>query len=77
MYHTADYPAAQALIASWVQTYNHTRLHSALNYLTPAQHYRGDPEAWVAERHANLRAEQQTRKAAWEAFHGAALSAGE
>lgn len=31
----ADYPAALALIAEWVQTYNTIRLHSALQHLIP------------------------------------------
>jgi transposase InsO family protein len=72
----ADYPAAQTLIARWVETYNHTRLHSALNYLTPAEYYRGNPETRLAERQAKLLAARQRRKAAWEAFYGAARSAG-
>jgi transposase InsO family protein len=72
----AGYPAARALIATWVETYGHTRLHSALHYLTPAEYYRGDPAARLAERRAKLLAARHRRRAAWEAFHGAARCAG-
>lgn len=72
----ADYAAARALIAEWIETYNHTRLHSALNYLTPAEYYRGNPEARLTERHAKLLAARHRRQAAWQAFYGGARSAG-
>ena len=67
----ADYPAAQALIGEWVHTYNHTRLHSALDYLPPAEYYRGHPEARLAERRAKLHAARQRRREAWEAYAAA------
>jgi hypothetical protein len=72
----ADSPAAQARIAPGVETYTHTRLHRTLNSLTPAEASRGDPKARVAERQAPLLAARQRRRAAGEAFHGAARSAG-
>lgn len=72
----ADYPAAQALIAPGVETYTPTRLHRPLNSLTPAEDSRGDPKARGAERQATLLAARQRRRAAGEAFHGAARSAG-
>lgn len=68
----ADYPAAQALIGEWVHTYNHTRLHGALNYLPPAEYYRGNPEARLAERRAKLQAARRRRRDAWEAYQAAA-----
>jgi len=71
----ADYPAAQALIRDWVTTYNTTRLHSALNYLPPADYYRGNPEVPLAGRRARLAAARQRRRDAWEAYHAAARPA--
>lgn len=68
--------SAQALIAGWVQPYNHTRLHTALEYLTPAEDSRGNPKARSVERHAKLLAARHRRQAAGEAFSGAARSAG-
>jgi len=67
----ADYPAAQALIAQWVHTYNHARLHSALNYLPPAEYYQGNPDARLAERRARLAAARQRRRDAWGAYAAA------
>ena len=68
--------SAQALIAGWVQPYNHTRLHRAVEYLTPAEDYRGNPTARSAERHAKVLAARRRRPAAREALYGAARSAG-
>lgn len=45
---------ARAVIAQWVDYYNHRRLHAALNYLRPVDYYRGDPEALMAERRRKL-----------------------
>lgn len=67
-----DYPAAGALITDWVQTYNTLRLHSALQYLTPWDYYRGDPMARITERRQKLQAARTRRREAWEAYYAAA-----
>jgi transposase InsO family protein len=46
---------AKDLLARWVRYYNEERLHSALKYLRPADYYRGNPEALLAERKRKLR----------------------
>ena len=67
-----DYPAALALITDWVQTYNTIRLHSALQYLTPWDYYRGDPVARITERRTKLQTARTRRREAWEAYYAAA-----
>lgn len=42
--------------------YNEERLHSALNYLRPADYYRGNPETLLAERKRKLKAAALRRK---------------
>ena len=37
-----DYYQARDLLELWVKYYNHDRLHSALNYLSPVDYYKGD-----------------------------------
>jgi transposase InsO family protein len=54
---------ARALIGNWVREYNETRLHAGLGYLTPAEYYRGDPDARFAERQAKLTAGRERRRA--------------
>lgn len=54
---------ARELIGAWVREYNETRLHAGLGYLTPAEYYRGDPAARVAERDAKLQAGRERRRA--------------
>ncbi len=39
-----DYDQARHEIFKTVEYYNHKRRHSSLNYLTPIQYYRGNPE---------------------------------
>lgn len=53
---------ARAIIARWVQHYNEVRLHAALGYLPPAEFYRGNPTARLAERRAKLVTGRQARK---------------
>jgi transposase InsO family protein len=67
-----DYSAAYALIAEWVQTYNSLRLHSALQYLTPWDYYRGNPVTRITERRNKLQAARTRRREAWAAYHAAA-----
>jgi transposase InsO family protein len=49
-----DYYQAKDLLTQWVKYYDEERLHSALNYLRPADYYRGNPEALLAERKKKL-----------------------
>ena len=67
-----DYPAARALIAEWVATYNTVRLHSALQYLTPWDDSRGDPAARLTTRRTQLAQARTRRREAWEAYDAAA-----
>jgi hypothetical protein len=53
---------ARELLAEWVRYYNEERLHSALQYLRPADYYRGNPEALLAERNRKLREAAARRK---------------
>jgi putative transposase len=46
--------------------YNTQRPHSALKYLCPADYYRGDPAARLAEREAKLQAAALARAAYWQ-----------
>ena len=56
---------ARAIMLDYRAYYNHRRPHSALQYLCPADYYRGDPAARLAEREANLRAAAIARAAYW------------
>lgn len=53
---------ARTIIAAWVRHYNEERLHAGLNYLTPAEFYRGHPAARLAERRAKLEKAQRERQ---------------
>ncbi|MDQ3605466.1 MAG: hypothetical protein M3418_04665 [Gemmatimonadota bacterium] len=44
----------RALIGRWVGHYNEERLHAELEYLPPAEYYRGDPPARLEERKLKL-----------------------
>lgn len=54
------------VVADWVDFYNNVRLHSALNYLPPADYYRGDPQALLGERERKLQRAAQRRTVRWE-----------
>ena len=45
---------ARELIGRWVEHYNEERLHAGIDYLPPAEYYRGDPAARIAERKQKL-----------------------
>ncbi len=45
-----------------VRKYNGERLHAALNYLTPLDYYRGDPEVLLAQRAASVKAAREHRR---------------
>jgi transposase InsO family protein len=57
---------ARTLMLDYREYYNHRRPHSALQYLCPADYYRGDPAARLAEREANLRAAAIARATYWQ-----------
>lgn len=54
---------ARQLVAQFVQHYNHTRLHSALGYVTPADRLAGRHEAIHAARDQKLAAARERRAA--------------
>jgi putative transposase len=62
----ADYHQALEALRAWDHFYNYERPHSALQYLRPADYYRGDPQARLAERQAKLEQGLQTRQAYWQ-----------
>ncbi len=57
-----DLYQARDLLAEWVRHYNEERLHSALEYLRPADYYLGNPHALLAERKRKLREAAARRK---------------
>ena len=58
----ADFSAAQGVIAGVIDHYNHTRLHSSLNFLRPVDYYRGNPESLLAQRRRKLETARHLRK---------------
>jgi transposase InsO family protein len=48
------YHQALEAMTSWSDYYNYRRPHTALKYLCPADYYRGDPQARLAEREQKL-----------------------
>jgi transposase InsO family protein len=63
---TSDYYRAVDAMARWSHYYNYQRPHSALCYLPPAECYRGNPQARLAERRWKLAMALETRKAYWD-----------
>lgn len=59
------YHQALEAMTSWSDYYNYRRPHSALRYLCPADYYRGDPQARLAEREQKLARAVQARKVYW------------
>ncbi len=56
-------------LKSWDHFYNYVRPHSALKYLCPADYYRGDSVARLAEREAKLVKAVEIRRAYWRAIY--------
>lgn len=57
-----SYEQAKEVIASWVEYYNHERLHGALQYLPPVEYLSGNPEERVAERRQKLARARRVRR---------------
>ena len=61
-YDFEDEAHAKGVVAEVVRKYNEDRLHSALNYLTPTDYYRGDPEKLLAERREAVKNARERRR---------------
>lgn len=64
----ADYHRALEGMTRWGHYYNYKRPHSALKYLRPADYYRGDPAARLAEREHKLAQALEARGQYWQAY---------
>ena len=64
-----DLNEARSVLAHYVREYNEARLHSALNYLTPADYLKGDHHiaARLAARTAIFEAADRQRRQHWAA----------
>ena len=60
----ASVEEAHRVVAAFVEHYNNHRLHSAIDYVTPADRLAGRPKAIVAARDTRLEAAREHR-AAW------------
>jgi transposase InsO family protein len=65
---------AQRLVAGYVEYYNHTRLHSAIGYVTPQDKLDGKEKTIFAERDRKLEAARERRKAQRRAAREASLA---
>ena len=63
---------ARHRVASYVEHYNHVRLHSAIGYLTPADKLNGLEKVIFAERDRKLEEARQRRQRARQAARGVA-----
>ena len=54
---------AQHLVTGFVDSYNNTRLHSAIGYITPIDKLQGRAETILVQRDAKLASARETRKA--------------
>ncbi len=57
-----DYQNAQSEISRIVHWYNYERMHSSLNYLTPRDYYRGNPDDLLRIREEKIRMGRISRK---------------
>ena len=60
-----DYYQALDAMAGWGRYYNYDRPHSALQYLRPADYYRGDPAACLVARTRKLAQATEERRSYW------------
>jgi len=58
----ANFQEAKEEISKIIDWYNHERLHSGINFLTPWDMYRGNPEQRLQERQDKLRKAKQRRR---------------
>lgn len=56
---------ARRIVSQYVEHYNHTRLHSALGYITPADKLNGLADVIFADRDHKLQAARERRRKAW------------
>lgn len=63
-----EYYQALGVMAGWSDYYNYERPHSSLRYLCPADYYRGDPEARLAEREQKLMRAFEARQVYWQSM---------
>ena len=49
-----NYEQARSAIPAVIDHYNNERRHSSLNYLTPVQYYRGNPEELIKIRKSKI-----------------------
>ncbi len=59
-----DYEQAKSEISRIIQHYNNERRHSSLQYLTPKQYYRGEPDVLLAVREAKIEKARILRRVA-------------
>ena len=57
-----DYQNARSETSRIVHWYNNERMHSSLNYLTPGDYYRGDPDELLRIREEKIRMGRISRK---------------
>ena len=53
----------QRMVTNFVDHYNNVRLHSAINYVTPADKLQGQAETILAQRDVKLASAREARKA--------------
>ncbi len=57
-----DLYEARQMVADWVEYYNGKRLHAGIQYLRPADYYRGNPEELIRERQRKLEEASRLRR---------------
>jgi len=58
----SNYHRALAVIEAWVTEYNEHRLHAGLKYIQPAEYFRGNPAARIAQRTEKLARARELRR---------------